>query len=129
MTLFEKGLTRKKMIALVLMLLFFSGWTFLITFEGVDEGPEHLGRVVRATIGTITGPLTGAIARDFQRCCTRFSLTVMIYCAPALVIGVAAQFVRLRRTRLAATIRWAFWILGWLVWFLGGIFSFAHALS
>ncbi len=129
MTFFENTLTRKKIYCFLALLLVFTFLTFLITFEGVDSGPKHAGRVVRATLGTIAGPLTGAIARDFQRCCTAFSLWVMVYCGPFLVLGLAAQFVKLRRTRVVETIRWTLWILGWLVWFMGGIFSFAHALS
>lgn len=117
-------LTRAHVFVLVVMLVLFMVLTFLMTNAGVDDGPEHNTRVFLTTIGTITGPLTGAISRGFQGCCLRFSLTVMAYCTPFLLIGLAAQF-----TRLPSVTRICVWTVGWLVWFMGGILSFGHALS
>ena len=111
------------------MLSVFTLLTFLITSAGVDEGPEHNIRVLQTTIGTFAGPLTGAISRGFQSCCLRFSLTVMAYCAPVLLIGVLMQFIRLSDRKWIRVMRMTLWILSWLVWFMGGILSFLHALS
>jgi hypothetical protein len=80
-------------------------------------------------VGTITGPFTGAMSRGFQSCCLRFSLTLMAYCAPFLLIGLAVQFIRLPERKWPRVLRMSVWIGGWLVWFLGGILSFGHALS
>ena len=122
-------LKRTHVSVFALMLVVFMALTFLITNAGVDDGPEHNFRVFLATVGTITGPLTGAIARGFQGCCLRFSLTVMAYCAPFLFIGWAAQLVPLPDRKGLRVTRMCVWTVGWLVWFMGGILSFGHALS
>jgi hypothetical protein len=125
----KHNLTRTHAIVFVAMLAAFTVLTFLATNAGVDKGGgEHNARVLQATLGTITGPLTGAISRGFQGCCLRFSLTVMAYCAPLLLIGVVIQFVGSSRHRWLRITRMILWVLGWLVWFLGGILSFGHAL-
>jgi len=129
MSYLKNNLTRSHVIVFVCMLGVFTILTFWITNAGVDRGSEHSARVLQATAGTITGPLTGAIARGFQGCCLRFSLAVMAYCAPVLVIGVLAQLIRLPDRKWVRTMRMLLWILGWLVWFMGGILSFGHALS
>lgn len=111
------------------MLALFSTLTFLAMDAGLSPGPEHDLRVLQASVFTITGPLTGAISRGFQSCCLNCSLSLMACCAPVLVSGVLLQFIRLPDRRLTRAMQMAFWILGWLVWFLGGIVSFGHALS
>ena len=79
MRYFKNGLTKWHLITFVVMLGVFMILTFLITNAGVDEGLDHNARVLETTLGTITGPLTGAISRGFQRCCLEFSLRVMLY--------------------------------------------------
>ncbi len=111
------------------LLAVFTLATFLITNSGVDDGPEHGARVFQITLGTITGPLTGAISRGFQDCCLSFSLSVMMYCGPVLALGFAAQILRLPDQRWARVLKMTLWTIGWLAWFGGGILSFGHALS
>ena len=53
----------------------------------------------------------------------------MLYCAPVLLIGIMSQFIHLPDRRWVCGMRMTLWILGWLVWFLGGVLSFGHALS
>ena len=125
----KNSLTKAHMFVFAFMLAVFMALTFLITNAGVDDGPRHIAFVLLTTLGTITGPLTGAISRGFQGCCLRFSFTVMAYCAPFLLIGVAAQFVRLPERKWLRVTRMCAWTAGWLVWFMGGILSFGHALS
>jgi hypothetical protein len=125
----KNHLTKSHLITFVVMLGVFMILTFLITSAGVDRGVDYRARVLQTTLGTITGPLTGAISRGFQPCCLKFSLTVMLYCAPVLLIGVLVQFISLPDETWLNVVRMSLWILGWLVWFLGGIVSFAHALS
>jgi len=127
--LMKNNLTRAHKFVFVGMLVVFMVLTFLITNVGVDDGPGHYASVFFTTMGTITGPLTGAISRGFQGCCLRFSLTVMAYCAPFLLIGLAAQFVRLPDRKWLRVVRICVWTVGWLVWFLGGLLSFGHALA
>jgi hypothetical protein len=103
-----------------------------VTFQatgGLNNYPPVSGvHGLEATLGAITGPLTGAISRGFQSCCLTASLTLMAYCGPVLLIGCLMQFIRLPQGKLAPVVRMVFWILGWLVWFTGGLLSLAHAL-
>jgi len=69
--------------------------TFLASNAGIDNGGNHNIRVFQTTIGVITGPMTGAIARGFQGCCTRASLLIMKFCAPFLIFCVIVQFIKL----------------------------------
>ena len=125
----SNNLTKLHAIVFAGLLGIFSISTFLITNAGLDNGPEHNVRVFQTTVGTISGPLTGAISRGFQGCCLRFSLALMAYCAPVLLVGVLVQMVRLPERKWLRVLRMSLWILGWLVWFMGGIISFGHALS
>jgi len=123
------GLTRWHFLTLAVMLGPFMVLTYLATDAGLDQGPDHNTRVWQATLGTITGPLTGAISRGFQRCCLDASLSVMLYCGPVLLIGILFQFIGLPDGVSVRVFRMSVWIIGWLVWFLGGIVSFGHALE
>lgn len=125
----NNNLTKTHVMVFACLLVIFSILTFLITNAGVDKGSEHNARVLQATVGTISGPLTGAISRGFQGCCLKFSLTLMAYCAPVLLVGVLAQMVSLPEKKWLGVVRMCLWILGWFVWFMGGIISFGHALS
>lgn len=84
---------------------------------------------VAAVIGTVSGPFTGAIARGFQACCWRFSLSVFPYCLGILLSGVALQIIPLPFRRGERPFRLVAWTLGWLGWFAGAVASFLHALS
>ncbi len=124
----KNGLTKSHLITFVVMLGVFTILTFLISNAGVDRGVDHNARVLQTTLGTITGPLIGAISRGFQPCCLKFSLMVMLYCGPVLLIGILVQFISLPNKSWLNALRMSMWIIGWLVWFLGGIVSFGHAL-
>ena len=69
------------------LLSVFTILTFLFTNAAVDKGSEHNTRVLQATIGTFTGPLTGAISRGFQSCCLKFSIGVMAYLRPSCCLA------------------------------------------
>jgi hypothetical protein len=94
-----------------------------------SESDRREAPIVSATLASISGPFTGAIARQFQSCCWDFSLTIFPYSAAFLGFGVLAQIVAMpwkcceRATRLTA------WCLGLLGWFGGVLLSFAHALT
>jgi len=125
----KHNLTKSHGIVFFALFVAFTILTFLATNAGVDKGSGHKTLVLQATLGTITGPLTGAISRGFQDCCLDFSLTIMAYCAPFLIIGVGIQFIVLPGQRWLRVMRMILWALGWIVWFMGGILSFGHALS
>ena len=106
----------------------FTIWTFLIVNSGLDSGSGKSATVFRTTVATILGPMTGAISRDLQGCCLRFSLSLLPYCAASAGIGVLAQVLPLPFERFARAVRILLWTVGWIGWFMGGIVSFMHAL-
>jgi hypothetical protein len=116
-------LTRRHLWVLLGLLVAFSILTGLAVAGGADDG-HRPWRVATTTAGTILGPFTGALARDWQSCCTRFSLSLLPWAGGMLALGLALQVGR-RRTawRLAA------WSLAWTVWFTSGLLSFLHAFS
>jgi hypothetical protein len=107
--------------------LVFAGFTlFVLSRQSASDWRDNWN--VTATVGSLSGPFTGAIARHFQSCCWKFSVGLFPCCAALLLGGVVFQFVPLpwpsgERLRLAA------WIVGLLGWFGGGVVSFGHALS
>ena len=108
----------------------FTGLTFLATNRGLDDGPEHDWGVIRATAGTVTGPMTGALARGATHgCCFDASAGLLLYGLPALLIGVGVQFCGSAKSWWQTGLRLTFWTAGWFVWFGCGIVSLGHALS
>jgi hypothetical protein len=110
------------------ILILFTIANFAILCAGLD-GQDNYIYVFLTTAGTIMGPMTGAIARQWQSCCTEFSLKIMMFCAPVLLFGTIFQLIKLPFTKFASAIRFLIWFLCLLIWFLGGILSFAHALE
>jgi hypothetical protein len=103
-----------------------------LTFFALNAGSESDRRenaIAAATIGVVSGPFTGAIARHCQSCCLQFSLSISPYCALVLGVGVLAQIVPLPFQRFARATRLTLWCLGLLGWFGGALVSFLHALS
>ena len=108
--------------------LAFAAVTFFVLNAGsVSDRRENA--IAAATIGVVSGPFTGAIARHFQSCCLRFSVAILPYSAAILGAGVLFQVVPLPFQRLARATQLTLWCLGWLGWFGGALVSFAHALS
>jgi hypothetical protein len=129
MNLFENNFSRKHLFIFLVILILFTIANFAITSAGLDDGQNHYKYVFLTTAATFTGPMTGAISRQWQSCCTEFSLKIMMFCAPALLLGILFQLIRLPFKKSAAAIRFFIWIVSLLIWFLGGILSFAHALE
>ena len=103
-----------------------------LTFFALNAGSasdRRENQIAAATLGAVSGPFTGAIARHFQSCCWQFSVTLFPYCALFLGVGVLAQIVPLPFQRFVHTVRLTFWCIGLLGWFGGALVSFAHALS
>jgi hypothetical protein len=108
--------------------LAFAALTFFVLNSGsVSDRRENA--IGAATIGVVTGPFTGAIARHFQSCCLQFSLSILPWCALILGVGVLFQIVPLPFQRFARATRLALWCIGLLGWFGGALASFLHALS
>jgi hypothetical protein len=110
------------------LLLPFSTLTYLAVRTG-SPGDIRDRPVILTTLGTITGPFTGAIARNGQSCCLDVSLKLAAICGPILALGVVAQFVPLPSRRGEEVLRLGFWTLGWSAWLLGAVASFPHALG
>jgi hypothetical protein len=113
----------------VALWLAFSGLTLLILLGGPARATRPPKTVAATTAGVVLGPMTGAICRDFQGCCLRFSLMLMPYCLAGLAAGVVVQLAVPARGWFTRTVRVVAWALGLIVWFGGGIVSFGHALS
>lgn len=108
--------------------LTFAGLTFLILNSG-SESDRRERAILTATVGAVSGPFTGAIARNFQPCCLKFSIAIVPYCALLLGVGIVFQIVPLPFQRLAGATRLTLWCIGLLGWFGGVLVSFLHALS
>lgn len=106
----------------------FATLTFLVLNAG-SASDRRENWIWAATVGCVSGPFTGAIARHFQSCCLEFSLSVLPYCSLLLGMGVLMQFVPLPFQRFERGVRLTCWCLGLLGWFGGILVSFAHALS
>lgn len=128
MKIFENHFTRTHLVVFLGMWLSFTVVTYWIADHGIGQD-EHGKLVFLTTCGTILGPMTGAISRNCQSCCLKFSLSLMPYCGAMLAIGTIPLLLRLPFKRGAAVLRMAMWIVGLLGWFLGGIMSFGHAFS
>lgn len=128
MNIFENSFSKKHLYIFLAILIFFTIVNFVILCDDLDGQNKYL-YVILTTAATITGPMTGAIARQWQECCTEFSLKIMMFCAPVLLFGTFFQLIKLPFKKFAAASRLFIWIVSLLIWFLGGILSFAHALS
>ncbi len=128
MRLIENHFTKSHFAVFLGIWLCFTAWTYWIAAHGIEQY-NHDRLVTLTTLGTILGPVTGAISRDFQSCCLAASLSLLPYCGAFLILGTAPLFVRLPLRRGAFVLRMTLWIVGLLGWFLGGIVSFGHALS
>lgn len=106
----------------------FAALTFFALHAG-SESDRREHQITAATFGAVTGPFTGAIARQCQSCCWKFSLAIFPYCALFLGAGFLSQIIPLPFRRFDRTIRLTIWCIGLLGWFGGGVVSFAHALS
>jgi hypothetical protein len=103
--------------------------TFLVPAMNVPRGPDGYGQVLLATLGTLAGPMPGALSRGCQSCCLRFSLSLFPYAGTALLVVVVPQFMPWAPGRVGHAARLVLWTLGLLGWFGSGIVSFGHALG
>lgn len=113
----------------VALWLAFAALTLCVVLAGLDNATQRPLTVAAAVVGSVLGPMSGAISRDLQPCCLAFSLSLLPVCLSALAVGTAAQVVRLPAVGWLRVARLAVWVAALVVWFGGGIVSFTHALS
>ncbi len=120
-----------------ILLGFYSLFT-LLTFGAVISAQSDgtgaqtsyaLGRIALTAVAPLSGPFLGAIAREWQSCCTANSLSLLPVAAAALAAGCLLQFVPLPAGPGWERVRLSCWTAGWLIWFGSGIFSLGHALE
>ena len=76
----------------------------------------------------VIGPFAGGASRDWQSCCTEFSVTVFLVSGPVLLLGFMTQLIpQLQGGR--GVIRFLVWSVAWVSWCLSGWVSFGHAAS
>ena len=129
MKLIDNHFTKAHFFVFLGIWLCFTAWTYLIAEHGIEQY-DHNKLVVLTTLGTVLGPMTGAISRDCQSCCLAFSLSLLPYCVTFLILGTIPLFIRVPFRRGASALRMTLWIVGLLGWFSGGICSLiCHALN
>lgn len=129
MTSWRNNFTRTHRTIFLVMWAVFAALTFTVTAMNVPRGPDDFGQVIMATIGTLAGPMPGALSRGCQACCLRFSLGLFPYAGAALMVAVVPQFLPWPPGQFGKSMRLALWTLGLLGWFGTGILSFGHALG
>ena len=120
-------ITRRNRIILWVLLSLFAAFNLAAAL-----GSEGFGRALLTALGTPLGPLTGAISRDFQPCCLKFSLSLLPLFLPLLLVGILTQFRRDQPASLPLrfeTTHTILWASAWALWFFSGFISFAHALN
>jgi len=100
--------------------IIFTGIIAFVAYAGLDKGPRHTTLVIKTTLCSIAGPMTGAVARDYQSCCLKASQDMMKMALPILFLGLTACFF------IPPSKRWlerTTWVFSWIVWFFFGAFS------
>ena len=87
------------------------------------------GRIFLATLATVTGPFTGAIARYDEPVIQGPVLRPMLYCAAYIVILLSSQVIPLPFRRVSMPVRYLAWLAGLVAWFGAGIISLLAAID
>jgi hypothetical protein len=90
---------------------------------------HNLPLVIRATLGTVTGPFDGPIARPCPGAAWMATWWCLPVCGSALVLAFVCQFVPLPFRRGAYAFRILTWFFGWFVWLCGAIPSLLNAID
>ena len=125
---FGRHLTRRHAWVFIGLLCAFAGLTCLAVSMGIDADSKWR-LIAWTTAGTLLGPFTGAISREWQSCCAENSWSLLPYAGAALGAGLFVQFLPLPSGRVWDWLRLCAWTFGWLAWFGSGILSLGHALE
>jgi hypothetical protein len=93
----------------------------------LDYAPVGMSSLLYLPPLFLVGPMTGALLRNWQGCCLRFSLSVALCFSPFLIAAFAARLVPWfgKHPRLRVILWWG----GVVIWCFGAPVSFLHALS
>jgi hypothetical protein len=108
--------------------IFFSLLTGYILARAWDGTGAHPVLIVVYSLTSVTGPMNGAIVRSFQSCCLEFSLYSLPWFLGFFILFTIPQLFQWPFKK-GFWIRYLLWEVGLIGWFLGGPFSFLHALS
>lgn len=127
--MFENNFTRWHVVVALALWLAFAALTLVIVLHGLDHAAQRPLTVAATVAGSALGPMSGAISRGFQPCCLAASLSLMPFGLAALAVATALQILWLPEVPGVRVARLVAWAAGLLLWFGGGILSFAHALG
>ena len=109
------------------LLVGFMAWIFFGSSR--HESDRRESHAVAASLGVVTGPFAGALARPSESSCLKCAWILFPYCAGFLSVGFICQIIPLPFRRGASVLRIGVWTLGLLGWFGGSILSLIFAFS
>ena len=104
------------------------GLILFLCLMGWKTNPEER-HITRATLATMSGPFTGAIARPDDSSSWKAAWSLLPFCGAFLVIGTLCQIVPLPRHTGARTARILAWFIGLAGWFCGSVISLMNAIE
>lgn len=129
MKIFKNNLCAWHLKSFLWIYFIFTAIIAFMAYSGIDQHHDHTKLFLQTTLGSISGPMIGAISREFQGCCLKCSLNVMKLALPILLFGTGLQFLNLPDRRWIGIPVRGVWICAWITWFLLGIATFGHALT
>lgn len=129
MTVFKSSLSRWHLKSFLWIYVLFTIVIAYCAYQGITEqGSKHTELFILTTLGSITGPMIGAISREFQGCCLGASQSAMKLAAPVLLLGILLQTINFPKKKWIRISTRVIWVLSWIFWFLIGLLTFGHAL-
>jgi hypothetical protein len=115
------------------MVVAFAALTFVFANACLDRDDQAGVRRVAAradrTLATPLGPLTGAIARNWQSCCAANAWSIASVTGPILAAGRRAAVPVARARSLVGSGPPGDLEPGWFVWLASGIVALGHSLE
>jgi hypothetical protein len=125
---FSNNLTRLHGYVAGGLLAVFMALTLFFCLMGWKPNPGA-GRIAAATLATLAGPFTGAIARPDEPFCWTTARSLLPTSAGFLLMAALCQVLPLPFRRGALAFRVVAWIIGLVVWFGASIISLLNAID
>jgi len=119
--------TKTHLHSFLIIYILFTLWLIPFLHKLIDA-QDHLRRIIITTLSSITGPMLGAVARDFAVEGLQPSLTLLMITVPILLAGILFQFVKDFDKAWVKNLKLVIWYLAWLFWFSTGMLSLRVAL-